>query len=194
MPQSATQPQIATSQRITRCAMRLTAEHGLDGFTMDDLASASEVSRRTLFNYFPSKVDAVLGDWVDFDTDAVATFCAGGPSGDLLVDLRALVAPLLDTNAVDRETITLSRSILLSNPRLLGAVHQRHEALSAAVVDHIVTREGAAFSKTRAKVAVALLAAVFHSAIENFLDDRRTRSLIHHLDESLRTARSLLGA
>ena len=52
---------VETTRRITLCAQRLTDERGLDGFTMDDLAEAAEVSRRTLFNYFPGKVDAVLG-------------------------------------------------------------------------------------------------------------------------------------
>ena len=51
-----------TSRRITLCAQRLTDAHGIDGFTMDELADAAEVSRRTLFNYFPSKTDAVLGE------------------------------------------------------------------------------------------------------------------------------------
>ena len=50
-----------TAHRITGCAQRLTLERGLDGFTMDDLAALAEVSRRTLFNYFPGKDDAVLG-------------------------------------------------------------------------------------------------------------------------------------
>ena len=50
-----------TARRIVLCAQELTLEHGLDGFTMDDLAQRAEVSRRTLFNYFPSKDDAVLG-------------------------------------------------------------------------------------------------------------------------------------
>lgn len=183
-----------TSQRINRCAQQLTDEHGLDGFTMDGLADAAQVSRRTLFNYFPSKIDAVLGDWPSFDEARVDTFRAGGPSGDLVLDLRNLVAPMLETQDVDRETITLSRRILVANPRLLGAVHLRHESMSAEVVGQIVAREGAAFNKSRATVAVALLAAVFHSAIDNFLDDGRARPLVHHLDESFRTARSLLGA
>ena len=52
---------VSTAHRITTCAQRLTDQHGLDGFTMDDLAAEAGVSRRTLFNYFPGKVDAVLG-------------------------------------------------------------------------------------------------------------------------------------
>ena len=53
----------ATAYRISVCARSLTEQHGLDGFTMEDLAEAAGVSRRTLFNYFPGKVDAVLGKY-----------------------------------------------------------------------------------------------------------------------------------
>lgn len=51
----------ATAARIVRSARRLADQHGVDGFTLDDLAEAAGVSRRTLFNYFPTKYDAVLG-------------------------------------------------------------------------------------------------------------------------------------
>ena len=61
MVESATQRKLVTSERITLCAQVLADEHGLDGFTMDELATAADVSRRTLFNHFPGKVDAVLG-------------------------------------------------------------------------------------------------------------------------------------
>lgn len=161
---------------------------------MDELARAAEVSRRTLFNYFPSKIDAVLGDWDSLDPEAVATFRAGGPTGDLVLDLRDLVVRLLDTQDIERETLVLGRRILTENVRLLSAIHQRHEAISAEIVEHIVAREGKAFDRARANVAIALLAAVFHSAIENYLDDRRHRPLRHHVDQSLSTARALLGA
>jgi AcrR family transcriptional regulator len=64
MSQSATsreERRQATSYRISVCAQQLTEQHGLEGFTMEELAEAAGVSRRTLFNYYPSKIDAVLG-------------------------------------------------------------------------------------------------------------------------------------
>lgn len=162
---------------------------------MDDLATAAGVSRRTLFNYFPGKLDAVLGEWPALDDDDVDEFRAGGPEGDLLLDLRTLVLPLLgDNELVDRELLTMSRRVLRSSPRLMGAIHQRYEAISVDVIDHVVAREGAAFGKTNAKVAVTILAALFDAALDAFLDDSRTRPFSHHFDQSLRTARSLLGA
>lgn len=191
--QSANCRRVATSQRITLSALRLTVDRGLDGFTMDDLAEASGVSRRTLFNYFPGKLDAVLGDWPELAEDDIARFRAGGPDGHLLTDLRTLVMPLLGDVATDRELFALTRTALRGNPRLVGAVHERYEEICTEVVEHVVAREGAAFGTANARVAVMLLAALFDAALDEFLDDPRTRSFSHHFDQCLRTARSLLG-
>jgi AcrR family transcriptional regulator len=174
--------------------MRLTDEHGLDGFTMDELAEASGVSRRTLFNYFPGKLDAVLGEWPALDEDDIDEFRAGGPAGDLLLDLRTLVLPLLGDSTTDREVLFMSRRALRGNSRLMSAIHERYEGISTDVIDHVVAREGSGFGKANAKVAVTILAALFDAALDGFLDDPRTRPFSYHFDESLRTARSLLGA
>lgn len=194
MVESATQRKLVTSERITLCAQVLADEHGLDGFTMDELATAADVSRRTLFNHFPGKVDAVLGPRVSLDEDAVAVFRDGGPDHDLLRDLRTLVLPLFETKAMDREVLQRRRRILIANPRLIVAVHEFYEKLSAEVVGHIAVREGPAFAARRAQVAVKLLAALFDSALESFLGDTRNRTITFHFDECLRTARSLLGS
>ncbi len=174
MIESATSRRSETADRITRCAQRLTAEHGLDGFTMADLATSAEVSRRTLFNYFPSKVDAVLGEWPVLDDDDVDEFRAGGPDHDLLLDLRNLIVPLFENEVVDRELIETQRRMFLANPRLMTVVHERYEALSTDIVEHIGVREGPTFTHLRARVAIAMLAALFDSALQQWLDDKRT--------------------
>ncbi len=148
MIDSAIDRKSATTERITLCAQRLTDAHGIDGYTMDDLAKAAEVSRRTLFNYFPSKVDAVLGVWPTLDDDDVDEFRAGGPDHDLLQDLRTMVLPLFESELTDREMLEVRRRMLLGNPRLLIQVHARYESLSAEIVEHIAVREGPTFGGT----------------------------------------------
>lgn len=194
MSNSAIARRSATADRISAHAQVLTDTGGLDGFTMEDLAAAADVSRRTLFNYFPSKIDAVLGAWPTFGDDDVERFRRGGPHGDLLRDLRELLMPLLETKLEDREALARSRRILLHEERLMAAVHRRYTDLSTELVAHIAVREGSTFHTVRARVAVGLLAALFDTALDEYLLDAEERSFLHHFDESLRTARTLLGA
>ena len=118
-----------TEHRITVCAQRLTDELGLDGFTMDELAAAADVSRRTLFNYFPGKIDAVLGSPPDLSAAVV----------DDLRGRRAARPPRRrPRRARPRRSSTprcstaseveRARRIVTTNPRLLMAAHERFEA------------------------------------------------------------------
>ncbi|GAA3535610.1 TetR family transcriptional regulator [Nocardioides daeguensis] len=79
-----------TALRLQQCAVRLTLEHGFDGWTIDDLAAAADVSRRTVFNYFDGKAEVVLGPEPAVDEELVATFVGGGPTGRLFDDLIVL--------------------------------------------------------------------------------------------------------
>ena len=70
-----------TKLTIQRKAIDLTLERGLAGFTMQELADAADVSRSTLFNYFPSKADAVLVegalDGIDHEARPVGCYHPG---------------------------------------------------------------------------------------------------------------------
>jgi AcrR family transcriptional regulator len=52
----------ATRKAIHDAGMRLFAEQGFAGTTMEQIAEAADVSRATVFTYFPSKEDIVFGD------------------------------------------------------------------------------------------------------------------------------------
>lgn len=168
MTESATlreRQRLETEHKITVCAQRLTDDLGLDGFTMDDLADAAEVSRRTLFNYFPSKVDAVLGNPPDLSPSVVATFVAGGPHGHLVDDLGELAAVLLGSKVLTREEMERGRRVVLTTPRLIMAAHERFEHLAGEFVDIILAREGEEFGADRARLLIRLLVAIFDGCL-----------------------------
>jgi mycofactocin system transcriptional regulator len=48
---------------VSRVALRLFAAEGFEATTMDDVAAALDIGRRTLFRYFASKNDLVWGDF-----------------------------------------------------------------------------------------------------------------------------------
>ncbi len=182
-----------TSHRISACAQALADRHGIDGFTLEDLAEAAAVSRRTLFNYFPSKLDAVLGPAPTIPESLLVEFRRGGPHHDLVEDLAALAHTMLADEAVGREEVALHRRLLRTNPRLLASAHERFEALSEQLVAEILVREGPSFDTARARVAVRVLVALFEVSLDLFLADQRNHELADHFIDSLRTARELLA-
>lgn len=185
--------QRATARRITRCAQELAQDRGLDGFTMDELAEQAGVSRRTLYGYFPGKVDAVLGPFSAPPPAAVEVFRAGGPHGDLVEDLAELVRALLATEEVEVGDLARLRALMAATPKLLAAMHERFTRLSEEIVAAVADREGPGFDRRRARVAVAVLIAVFDVAFEELLDARGGRLLPDHFSTTLRTARALFA-
>jgi AcrR family transcriptional regulator len=49
-----------TQERIARVGLRLFIEKGFDATTLDEIAEAADISRRTFFYYFQSKEDVLL--------------------------------------------------------------------------------------------------------------------------------------
>ncbi|MCD4523670.1 TetR/AcrR family transcriptional regulator [Nocardioides sp. cx-173] len=183
---------LETERRITACAQRLTNERGLDGFTMDELAEAAELSRRTLFNYFPSKIDAVLGKPPEIPPAVVATFLSGGPHGQLVEDLGELVRVILDDTEIDRERMEAGRQVVLANPRLILAVHERFEEITSDFVDMILAREGVGFGAERARLVIRLLVTIFDCCLP-FTEIDPARSLPDDFTANLRAARELFA-
>ncbi|WP_434443494.1 TetR/AcrR family transcriptional regulator [Lentzea sp. E54] len=66
------QKKAVTRRSLAGAALRLAMERGLDGVTVEDIADAAGVSRRTFSNYFTSKEDAVL----DADRERMRTLLA----------------------------------------------------------------------------------------------------------------------
>ena len=67
----------ATRLAIRDAGMRLFAERGFGGTTIDEIAEAAGVSRATVFAYFPTKEEIVFGD-AAVAVDALRELLRGG--------------------------------------------------------------------------------------------------------------------
>ena len=182
---------IETTRRLRRCALELTRDKGLDGWTMDDLAEAADVSRRTVFNYFDTKVAVVLGPDHEIAPELEESFVAGGPTGRLVADIVELAADAMQDQTVDLDLTRLGRSVVLGDPQLLGIVHERFEAHLDQAVDLILRREGEAYGAARAQLLVRLIATIFDTALAR-LDPADPRSLADSLTETVADAVAVL--
>lgn len=73
-----------TRERLMRAAVRLFLERGYDTTTVDAIAAEADVSPRTFFRYFPTKVDALFAD-LDERAQRIESALAERPPGELLV-------------------------------------------------------------------------------------------------------------
>lgn len=192
MAQSATVRRQSTLRRITVAAQELAIDRGYDGFTLDDLAAAVGVSRRTLFNHVSGKEEAVVGVRPDFDPVLVERFRAGGPTGDLFDDLLHLIVELLDREGASREDAGRFHRLLETNPQLTQRVHRELERVCTEAVEMASDRPGEG-DRQRAGVVVVVLGALVAHAMNEYLRADDSVTLVDHLRTAARTARQLLG-
>jgi AcrR family transcriptional regulator len=134
----------ATRRSIQLSVLRLTAEHGLDQVTIDDISRDAGVSPRTFFNYFPTKEDSLAGDLpMTFDEETARRFEALGPDGDPLGDLIAIMAEQADAEAdgaVDPELHQLRRRLVAEYPQIVALKMDRVRAFEATVSASVAKR------------------------------------------------------
>lgn len=124
-------------------ARRAVVDGGLQGFTIEQLCERVGVSRRTFFNHFASKEDAVLGIELNADTEMLAAFAAGSvvPAG--LAPLPAVIALVIEqlhVAGIDRADEALVRRVFEREPALTARFLSATDAQIAKVADAVRQR------------------------------------------------------
>jgi AcrR family transcriptional regulator len=156
-----------TRTAIHEAALRLVAANGAGHASVDAICSEAGVSARTFFNYFPSKVSAVVGLSAFEITDAQRTaFLDNDGERWLVRDLCVLVGSVMDATArdgVDREAI---RDLLDRRPELAPDVIR----FAAELRDEITQLAERRTTPVRARLAVTLVMSAVDSALHRPLD------------------------
>jgi AcrR family transcriptional regulator len=90
-----------TDDRAPDAAMPLFLERGFEATTVDDIATAVDISKRSFFDYFPTQED-VISAWQDAFGDALAAAVAAGePLGRTVEEpLTSSIVPAADPQAL----------------------------------------------------------------------------------------------
>ena len=131
----------ATRLAIQQAALRIAIEDGLQAVTVDEISRRADVSPRTFFNYFPNKEGAILGEDPTLpDDEARAAFVAGGPQGDLLADLGALLVHSTRELIEERGLIEEWQQVLRAAPELFSRRMESMKEFQAEVERAVVER------------------------------------------------------
>jgi AcrR family transcriptional regulator len=169
-----------TAAGLRDAARRLTIEHGLAGFTVEELCEEVGVSRRTLFNYYASKENSVIGIPVDLDESGAAErFLALGPRGvERLVD--DIVALHLERWAFGGMTAADVQQLIRAidrEPRLAAHMLRLAGEGERDDIRLVERREGLPAGDLRAAAAVQLVGALVRASVEEFFRPEATDDL-----------------
>lgn len=122
------------------------ADHGLDAVSIDHIADRADVSPRTFFNYYPSKVDAVLGLDPDGPRQQADALLARPADESPVQALRAIARDQAAAMAEDMELWPLRLTVIDAHPallsRLAAAFGDAEKTLAAAIAERTGTRVG----------------------------------------------------
>lgn len=161
---------------IEAAAFRLFNDRGFDATSVDDIAEAVGVGRRTLFRYYPSKNDIAWGQF-DQSLRHLADTLDSMPHDIPLHE--AVQRAVIDFNRLDAAAVAQHRQrmrLILTTPALQAHSVLRYEQWRAVIASYVAKRRGMKpddlLPRTIGQVSLALAL----SAYDHWLD---------HEDESL---------
>ena len=144
-----------TRERLTRAAMALFLDRGFEATTLDDIAAAAEISRRSFFHYFASKEDVVFA-WQEDSTSALVAAVASRPATEsMLVAAENAIAAMV-RQLEPGEAIAMAQ-LKRDNPALQARDQVKYEKLERALAEALGKRAGHKTEKLEARL-VAMIA------------------------------------
>ncbi len=174
-----------TPHHITDVALELFAERGFDAVSVDDVARAAGIARRTLFRYYASK-NAI--PWGDFDAHLQhLRQLLGRVAPDVPLG-AALRTALLAFNTFDESETVRHRQrmrVILQTAELQAYSMTMYAGWREVIAEFVARRCGAKTTDLRPQTVAWLMLGVALSAYEHWLTDESLslpQSLAHAFD------------
>ena len=184
---------VTSRAELEQVAFALFDAQGFEATTVDEIASAAGIGRRTFFRYFPSKNDIPWGAFED-ELERMRVRLKACPSEVPLMD--AIRIALIDFNRVDPAQVPLHRrrmELILRVPTLLAHSTLRFTAWRAVVAEFVAERTGRRPDDLAPQAIAHAVLGVAIAAYEHWLDDPAS-DLGALLDDAMRQLGGAFGA
>lgn len=148
----------ATRRRLTQAAQSLFADRGYEATTIDDIAAAAGVSRRTFFYHFASKDDVIQSWHQEFEDALTEAIRLAPPAWPILRVTEAAVVAAL--GAFDVEQALRLEQLKRDTPALRARDQGKYERLETAITHALAMRAGLEADDLRIKVDAMLMTGI----------------------------------
>jgi TetR/AcrR family transcriptional regulator, regulator of mycofactocin system len=183
---------VTSRAELEQTAFDLFGREGFDRTTVDDIAAAAGIGRRTFFRYFPSKNDVPWGEF-EAELDRMRVRLKDSPAQTPLMD--AIRVAVVDFNRIAPEQIPLHRrrmELILRTPALQAHSTLRYAAWREVIAEFAGERLGqppdALAPRTIAYVALGVAVAAYEQWLET--EDAELSDL---LDRAMRELAAAFG-
>lgn len=177
---------VTSRYEIEHIALEMFSEQGFDHTTVDDVAHAAGIGRRTFFRYYASKNDVAWGAFDELLVRMRAMLAAQPPDVPVVEGIRRAV---LEFNHVDPDELPWHRRrlrLILQTPALQAHSTLRYAAWREVVADFVAERRGEPASALVPQSLGHACLGVCIAAYERWLADDGTE-LADLLDRVLRS-------
>jgi AcrR family transcriptional regulator len=173
----------ATRRALHEAAMRLAVERGLDEVTVEAIADAAGVSRRTFSNYFAGKEDALLYGDEQRMTAMLGAFKSRPPGESSWTALRASLDVLYEeVGDPDRQWAAQVR-LARRHPSVLARQLANYAEFERSLADLIAARDG--IPHLRARVMAGAFMTALRIASLSWIEEQPVRPLTEVAEETL---------
>jgi AcrR family transcriptional regulator len=168
---------------LSEVALGLLTDRTFESLTIDEIAAAAGVSRRTFFRYFTSKEDVVFAFLDQWAVRLAADIVARPPDEDPVMAVQTSFRQL--TAAYDDRALALVR-LVRETPSLQQQERINRDHLRLAVVNALAERLGMdAERDMRPQILATIAFAPLDAAMFSWFGNRSNEEVGHLLDEAL---------
>ncbi|WP_304557677.1 mycofactocin system transcriptional regulator [Blastococcus sp. TF02-8] len=185
----------APRARVERAALELFTSRGFDAVTADEVADAAGISRRTFFRYYPTKADAVWGDFAAHVARLDALLRSAVPGAPVLGTVCTAYADVNDYGPADLPVLRQRMRLILTEPALQAHSQLRYAEIDRVVAEHVARSTGEDPSGLLPRLVAASTRAAATTAFAAWLaDDRADLGVqLHRAFDELATGFPSLG-
>lgn len=163
----------AARSRVERAALELFTSRGFDAVTADEVADAAGISRRTFFRYYPTKADAVWGDFTAHVDRLDRLLRAADGARPVLATICAAYAEANGYGDADLPVLRQRMRLILTEPALQAHSQLRYAEIDRVVAEHVARWTAADPAALLPRLVAASTRAAATAAFAAWLVDER---------------------